>query len=165
MNQLVTTCPSRRQAFQGCVVLNASRCYIRLLALSLFTFSRYRGISLLHSIHYCPHFCLDGTARLGPAFTFFSCGLYLHFHIIYILCDPSHKTSRMRFHLSLLAFAAGAAAQQSSAYIDANTGITFQGKTDTTGFYFGMAVPTTIGSDFIGQMVNTTSSERIAACS
>lgn len=59
----------------------------------------------------------------------------------------------MRFSLSLLAFAAGAWAQQSSSSVDSNTGITFQGKTDTTGFYFGMAVPTTVGTDFIGQMV------------
>ncbi|KAH9209162.1 GMC oxidoreductase [Leptodontidium sp. 2 PMI_412] len=59
----------------------------------------------------------------------------------------------MRFSISLLAFAAGAWAQQSSSSVDPNTGITFQGKTDTTGFYFGMAVPTTVGSDFIGQMV------------
>ncbi|PBP21408.1 GMC oxidoreductase [Diplocarpon rosae] len=59
----------------------------------------------------------------------------------------------MRFSLSLWAFAAGAAAQQSSALTDPNTGITFQGKTDTTGFYFGLAAPTTVGSDFIGQMV------------
>ncbi|CAL3969300.1 unnamed protein product [Diplocarpon coronariae] len=59
----------------------------------------------------------------------------------------------MRFSLFTWAFAAGAAAQQSSAYTDPNTGITFQGKTDTTGFSFGMAAPTTVGSDFIGQMV------------
>ncbi|KAL2075246.1 hypothetical protein VTL71DRAFT_189 [Oculimacula yallundae] len=59
----------------------------------------------------------------------------------------------MRYFSFLLAFAAGACAQQSSASVDPNTGITFQGKTDTTGFYFGMAVPTSVGSDFIGQMV------------
>ncbi|KAI9051554.1 hypothetical protein LZ554_004600 [Drepanopeziza brunnea f. sp. 'monogermtubi'] len=60
----------------------------------------------------------------------------------------------MRFSLPLVAFAAGAAAQQTSANVDSKTGITFQGKTDAnTGFYFGMAVPTTVGSDFIGQMI------------
>ncbi|KAH7343061.1 hypothetical protein BKA65DRAFT_526989 [Rhexocercosporidium sp. MPI-PUGE-AT-0058] len=59
----------------------------------------------------------------------------------------------MHLSLSLMAFAAGAWAQQSSSSVDPNTGITFQGKTDTTGFYFGMAVPETVGSDFIGQLV------------
>ncbi|EKD19944.1 uncharacterized protein L3040_002377 [Drepanopeziza brunnea f. sp. 'multigermtubi'] len=59
----------------------------------------------------------------------------------------------MRFSLPLVAFAAGAAAQQTSAKVDSNTGITFQGKTDATGYYFGMAVPTTIGTDFIGQII------------
>ncbi|RDW92292.1 hypothetical protein BP5796_01686 [Coleophoma crateriformis] len=55
---------------------------------------------------------------------------------------------------SLAAFAAGAVAQISSSYVDSNTGITFQGYQDsTTGFQFGMALPTTVGSDFIGQMV------------
>ena len=70
-------------------------------------------------------------------------------------CKSFNKiTINMRFSFSLLAFAAGAWAQQSSSSVDPNTGITFQGKTDTTGFYFGMAVPTTVGSDFIGQMVS-----------
>lgn len=60
----------------------------------------------------------------------------------------------MRTFTSLLALAAGAYAQTSSAYTDVNTGITFQGYEDTTGFQFGMAVPTTPASDFIGQMVS-----------
>jgi cellobiose dehydrogenase (acceptor) len=59
----------------------------------------------------------------------------------------------MRASLPLLALAAGASAQTSSAFTDANTGITFQGYEDTTGFRFGMALPSTIGSDFIGQMI------------
>jgi len=58
----------------------------------------------------------------------------------------------MRSSLGLLALAAGALAQ-SSAYTDVNTGISFEGYQDTTGFLFGMALPSTIGSDFIGQMV------------
>jgi len=58
----------------------------------------------------------------------------------------------MRSSLLLLATAAGVYAQ-SSPYTDANTGIAFEGYEDTTGFKFGMALPQTIGSDFIGQMV------------
>ncbi|CZT03150.1 related to cellobiose dehydrogenase [Rhynchosporium agropyri] len=59
----------------------------------------------------------------------------------------------MRCVSSLLALAAGAWAQQSSASVDPNTGIKFQGMTAAAGFYFGMAVPKPVGSDFIGQMV------------
>lgn len=59
----------------------------------------------------------------------------------------------MRASLGLLALGAGAYAQ-SSAYTDANTGIAFEGHQDTTGFLFGIALPSTIGSDFIGQMVS-----------
>jgi cellobiose dehydrogenase (acceptor) len=58
----------------------------------------------------------------------------------------------MRLSLGFLALAVGAHAQ-SSAYTDANTGISFEGYEDTTGFLFGMALPSTLGSDFIGQMV------------
>jgi hypothetical protein len=58
----------------------------------------------------------------------------------------------MRTFTSYLAFAA-TAYTQSSAYTDANTGITFEGYEDTTGFRFGMAVPTTPATDFIGQIV------------
>lgn len=58
----------------------------------------------------------------------------------------------MRTFTSLLGLAVGAFAQ-SSAYTDAHTGITFQGYQDTTGFRFGMAVPTTPAADFIGQIV------------
>ncbi|KUJ09933.1 FAD/NAD(P)-binding domain-containing protein [Mollisia scopiformis] len=58
----------------------------------------------------------------------------------------------MRPFVSYLALVAGAYAQ-SSGYTDANTGITFQGYEDTTGFKYGMAVPVTPATDFIGQMV------------
>jgi cellobiose dehydrogenase (acceptor) len=59
----------------------------------------------------------------------------------------------MRSTLSLLAMAAGAITQTTSAYVDANTGISFQRYGDTTGFGVGMALPETVGKDFIGQMV------------
>ena len=55
--------------------------------------------------------------------------------------------------MGLLAAAIGAYAQ-STPYTDANTGISLEGYTDTTGFQFGMAASTTLGSDFIGQMVS-----------
>lgn len=58
----------------------------------------------------------------------------------------------MRF-LNTLAFAAGVNSQF-TAYVDPNTGISFQKYTDTTGFQFGIATPSTVGSDFIGQMVS-----------
>ncbi|KAE9373549.1 hypothetical protein N431DRAFT_504192 [Stipitochalara longipes BDJ] len=58
----------------------------------------------------------------------------------------------MRSALSLLAAIAVAYAQTST-YTDTNTGITFQGYEDATGFQFGLAVPEDPTSDFIGQMV------------
>ncbi|KAK1960109.1 GMC oxidoreductase [Colletotrichum sublineola] len=56
---------------------------------------------------------------------------------------------------SLLAtgvLAAAAAAQQTSSYVDAASGITFQRHSETSGFAFGIALPTTVGKDFIGQI-------------
>ncbi|KAK0479706.1 hypothetical protein IW261DRAFT_150981 [Armillaria novae-zelandiae] len=48
----------------------------------------------------------------------------------------------------------GAAGQSASAYTDTTTGMTFQALQDSsTGFVFGIALPETIGTDFIGQMV------------
>ncbi|PBK76245.1 CBD9-like protein [Armillaria solidipes] len=48
----------------------------------------------------------------------------------------------------------GAAGQSASAYTDSTTGMTFQALQDSsTGFIFGIALPETIGTDFIGQMV------------
>ncbi|PBK93646.1 CBD9-like protein [Armillaria gallica] len=48
----------------------------------------------------------------------------------------------------------GAASQSASAYTDPTTGMTFQALQDSsTGFIFGIALPETIGTDFIGQMV------------
>ncbi|KAK0434808.1 hypothetical protein EV421DRAFT_1838608 [Armillaria borealis] len=48
----------------------------------------------------------------------------------------------------------GAAGQSASAYTDPTTGMTFQALQDSsTGFIFGIALPETIGTDFIGQMV------------
>ncbi|TVY58442.1 Cellobiose dehydrogenase [Lachnellula cervina] len=58
----------------------------------------------------------------------------------------------MRSFLTSLAFIAGTYAQ-SSVYTDANTGITFQRYANTEGVSFGIAVPQTPASDFIGQMV------------
>lgn len=55
--------------------------------------------------------------------------------------------------LFALSVVSGANAQQASAYTDANTGITFQAFQDDSGFQFGMALPETPGSDFIGQLV------------
>lgn len=59
----------------------------------------------------------------------------------------------MRSSLQLLALAAGAYAQTAAVYTDDNSGISFSGYQDTTGMLFGMALPETIGSDFIGQIV------------
>lgn len=60
----------------------------------------------------------------------------------------------MRSFASSLAFAASVYAQ-SQAYTDANTGISFQTHYDNTGtgLSFGVAVPATVGTDFIGQIV------------
>ncbi|TVY17652.1 Cellobiose dehydrogenase [Lachnellula arida] len=58
----------------------------------------------------------------------------------------------MRSFLTSLAFIAGTYAQ-SSVYTDDNTGITFQRYANTEGVSFGIAVPETPASDFIGQMV------------
>lgn len=62
----------------------------------------------------------------------------------------------MRTSLCFLGlFALGAYAQTASSYTDSNTGITFDRYYDsTTGYSFGMALPETIGSDFIGQIVS-----------
>lgn len=43
---------------------------------------------------------------------------------------------------------------QAAAYTDPNTGITFAGFTDTTGFQFGLALPTTPTTEFIAQIVS-----------
>ncbi|KAK6613489.1 linoleate diol synthase [Botrytis cinerea] len=59
----------------------------------------------------------------------------------------------MRTSLLTLGFAARALAQTAASYVDANTGITFEGATDTTGFQFGMAMEANATSDFIGQIV------------
>lgn len=44
---------------------------------------------------------------------------------------------------------------QAAAYTDPNTGITFQGFTDTTGFQFGLALPTNPTTEFIAQIVSS----------
>ena len=114
-------------------------------------------------------FRLDGIAGPGP--TFYTLSNYkgrcsnpqflakpyihsvLRTTLLYHCIDT--KIFKMRTFTTFLALAAGAYAQ-SSAYTDDVTGITFQGYTDsTTGFKYGMAVPTTPATDFIGQMVNT----------
>ncbi len=49
----------------------------------------------------------------------------------------------------------GAAGQPASSYTDPTIGMTFQALQDlSTGFIFGMALPESIGTDFIGQMVS-----------
>ncbi|KIY69812.1 iron reductase domain protein [Cylindrobasidium torrendii FP15055 ss-10] len=48
----------------------------------------------------------------------------------------------------------GVRAQVASGYTDPASGITFQGLTDSdTGFTIGIALPETIGTDFIGQVI------------
>ncbi|KAM3086070.1 hypothetical protein ACMFMG_000206 [Clarireedia jacksonii] len=59
----------------------------------------------------------------------------------------------MRASLLALGFAARALAQTASSYIDSNTGITFMGFEDTSGFKYGMVLPETVEGDFIGQIV------------
>ncbi|TGO59962.1 hypothetical protein BOTNAR_0153g00160 [Botryotinia narcissicola] len=59
----------------------------------------------------------------------------------------------MRTSLLTLGFAARALAQTAISYVDANTGITFEGAKDTTGFRFGMVMEANATSDFIGQIV------------
>ncbi|ESZ96963.1 hypothetical protein SBOR_2645 [Sclerotinia borealis F-4128] len=59
----------------------------------------------------------------------------------------------MRTSLLALGFAARALAQTAASYVDANTGITFEGVTDTTGFQYGMVMEANATSDFIGQIV------------
>ncbi|KAK1569690.1 GMC oxidoreductase [Colletotrichum navitas] len=54
--------------------------------------------------------------------------------------------------LSAGLLAAAAAAQQTSSYVDAASGITLQRHSETSGFSFGIALPTTVGKDFIGQI-------------
>ncbi|KAL6399766.1 cellobiose dehydrogenase [Ilyonectria robusta] len=55
---------------------------------------------------------------------------------------------------ALLGFAATASAQRASTYSDPNTGIDFQRYLAASyGYSFGIALPETVGSDFIGQMV------------
>ncbi|KAF9869408.1 GMC oxidoreductase [Colletotrichum karsti] len=48
--------------------------------------------------------------------------------------------------------AAAATAQQTTAYTDSATEIKFQRYTETSGFSFGVALPSTVGKDFIGQI-------------
>lgn len=58
-----------------------------------------------------------------------------------------------RFSLLSLIFAVGAAAQATS-FTDSNTGITFQSYQDSdTECRFGIALPETLETDFIGQIV------------
>jgi cellobiose dehydrogenase (acceptor) len=59
----------------------------------------------------------------------------------------------MRASLLTLGFAARALAQTAASYVDSNTGITFMGFEDTTGFKYGMVLPETVEGDFIGQIV------------
>ena len=65
------------------------------------------------------------------------------------------ETMRQASSLALLGLAAGAAAQTVTApYTDPLTGIDFQAYTDPeTGYIFGVALPETVGTDFIGQIV------------
>ena len=61
----------------------------------------------------------------------------------------------MQTALSFLALAVSTSTQTSSAYLDSNTGISFQRYEDMTGFGFGMVLPEDPGTDFIGQMVSS----------
>jgi cellobiose dehydrogenase (acceptor) len=56
--------------------------------------------------------------------------------------------------VSVLALAAGAAAQTAQTFDDPMTGITFQAFQDnSTGYRFGIALPENPTTDFIGQLV------------
>jgi len=55
--------------------------------------------------------------------------------------------------LSLLTLSANA---QSTLYTDSRTQITFQAFTDSSGYTFGLALPTTPSTDFIGTLVGRT---------
>ncbi|PQE20329.1 GMC oxidoreductase protein [Rutstroemia sp. NJR-2017a BBW] len=57
----------------------------------------------------------------------------------------------MRSSLLALGFAARALAQSAASYVDDNTGITFMGFEDTSGFKYGMVLPETVGGDFIAR--------------
>lgn len=65
----------------------------------------------------------------------------------------------MRNFIALTGFVStfyGVSAQRTSAYTDQVTGITFQQYHDTiTGYGVGIALPETVGQDFIGQLVRT----------
>ncbi|KIY52484.1 CBD9-like protein, partial [Fistulina hepatica ATCC 64428] len=64
------------------------------------------------------------------------------------------KSFGLALSLSVALWAAGVSAQSSHSMTDSNTGITFQAFTDPqTNLTFGLVVPETIGSDFIGQIV------------
>jgi len=54
--------------------------------------------------------------------------------------------------LSLGILALGAQSQ-SFTYTDTKSGITFEGNKDRIGILFGLALPQTVGTDFIGQIV------------
>ena len=66
---------------------------------------------------------------------------------------------RQASSLALLGLAAGVAAQTVTApYTDPLTGIDFQAYTDPeTGYIFGIALPETVTTDFIGQIVRVDS--------
>lgn len=59
----------------------------------------------------------------------------------------------MRLSLSLLGLAIGV----SATFIDPNTGITFENYVDPKGYSFGIALPETPTTDFIGQLVSSLS--------
>ena len=54
--------------------------------------------------------------------------------------------------LSLSVFALGAQSQSFN-YTDTKSGITFEGNKDRVGLLFGIALPQTVGTDFIAQIV------------
>ncbi|KAF2137374.1 iron reductase domain protein [Aplosporella prunicola CBS 121167] len=59
----------------------------------------------------------------------------------------------MRSVFTSVAAIAGVASAATAPYTDSTTGIKFSQYTDKSGYAFGMAVPETVGKDFIGQIV------------
>ncbi|KAF1997296.1 hypothetical protein P154DRAFT_402702, partial [Amniculicola lignicola CBS 123094] len=62
----------------------------------------------------------------------------------------------LSFFASAALLALGVTAQSATQYTDDKTGITFNGLQDASGFRFGIALPETLGSDLVAQIVGPT---------
>jgi cellobiose dehydrogenase (acceptor) len=74
-----------------------------------------------------------------------------HTHFFPINVFKSNKMARSLIISSAL-FVLQAAAQSATPYTDANTGITFNGFQDASGYTFGIALPENPTTDFIAQI-------------